>query len=62
MSYSVTYLSEVGKLFFMRRFFAILPMVMTVTWALAQYPVKQTVVLNDGSRITGTIISDTTIV
>lgn len=58
MSYSATFLSEGGKLFFMRRFFTILPMVMTVTWALAQYPVKQTVVLNDGSRITGTIISD----
>lgn len=44
--------------FCMKRFFTTLPMIMTVAWALAQYPVKQTVVLDDGSRITGTIISD----
>jgi len=42
----------------MKRLLKILPVIMAVTWASAQYPVKQTVVLDDGSRITGTIISD----
>jgi len=39
--------------------FLIFPLlVLTVSGAFAQIPVKQTVVLKDGSRITGTIISD----
>lgn len=39
--------------------YLLLPLVfLAVNGLLAQYPAKQTVVLDDGSRITGTIISD----